>query len=159
MVIAQHINAVFLPTLTADLDAHSRVMVRSGNEGDILKSGEILFVHDKVGTIEKDRSGNLRLGVCRQECEHTPSVNALFRSAAMCIDDPKRWMAALLTGIGDDGAVGLGALRTAGVATIAESEESAVVFGMPRTAIEIGAAQEVLPLDRIIDRIIAFGGF
>jgi two-component system chemotaxis response regulator CheB len=63
----------------------------------------------------------------------------------------------VLTGMGDDGCEGLKTLRRVGARTIAEAEESAVVFGMPKAAIESGAAQEILPLPGIIQAIIEFG--
>jgi two-component system chemotaxis response regulator CheB len=84
---------------------------------------------------------------------HTPSVDELFGSACAAFGD--RVLAVLLTGMGRDGAHGMDALRKAGAHTIAQSEESCVVFGMPRAAIEGGAALEILPLNSIGPRLRA----
>jgi two-component system chemotaxis response regulator CheB len=81
-----------------------------------------------------------------------PAVDVLFRSAAEAGGD--QVVAALLTGMGSDGAIGMGAIRAAGGATIAEHESTCVVYGMPRAAIEAGAAERVLPLPAIADAII-----
>jgi two-component system chemotaxis response regulator CheB len=77
---------------------------------------------------------------------HTPSVDMLFNSA---IDRAPQIAAALLTGMGRDGADGLLALKNAGAVTFAQDEASCVVYGMPRAAVELGAAQSVLPLDKL----------
>jgi two-component system chemotaxis response regulator CheB len=78
---------------------------------------------------------------------HRPSVDVLFRSAAQ-VAGPKA-VGVILTGMGDDGAQGMLELKQAGAFTIAQDEDSCVVFGMPREAIELGAVDEVLPLGRI----------
>jgi two-component system chemotaxis response regulator CheB len=81
-----------------------------------------------------------------------PSVDILFRSAAVLAGDQA--VAALLTGMGVDGARGLQLLRTAGARTLAQDEESCVVFGMPQAAIKIEAAQEVVTLPRMPQAIL-----
>ncbi len=84
-----------------------------------------------------------------------PSVDEMFFSA-LEVMDPKKILAVLLTGIGDDGAHGLKALKEAGACTIAESEESAAVYGMPKAAKELGAAVKILPFDKILEEILKF---
>jgi len=81
-----------------------------------------------------------------------PSVDVLFRSAVKA--RPAGVLGVLLTGMGDDGAEGLSLIRAQGGITIAESEESCAVYGMPRAAVERGAAQYVLPLLEI-QRVLA----
>ena len=76
---------------------------------------------------------------------HRPSVDVLFHSVAE--EFGSRAIAALMTGMGDDGAEGLGAVKKAGGVTIAQNEESCVVFGMPKAAIERGYASRVVALD------------
>jgi two-component system chemotaxis response regulator CheB len=78
---------------------------------------------------------------------HRPSVDVLFRSVARCAG--RNALGVIMTGMGDDGARGLLEMREAGARTIAQDEASCVVFGMPREAIKLGAAERVLPLDRI----------
>lgn len=76
-----------------------------------------------------------------------PSADVLFQSGAECYG--ARAVGVILTGMGDDGAAGLGALRAAGAATIAQDEVTSIVYGMPRVAAESGAAGQVLPLSAI----------
>ena len=82
---------------------------------------------------------------------HRPSVDMLFRSVAEKVGG--RACGILLTGMGRDGAEGLAAMQAAGAHTIAQDEDSCVVFGMPRAAIALGAAREVLPLGQIADAL------
>jgi two-component system chemotaxis response regulator CheB len=86
---------------------------------------------------------------------HRPSVDVLFRAAARCAGADA--LGSLMTGMGDDGANGLLEMRRAGALTVAQDEESCVVFGMPRAVIERGAAMKVLPLNRMHHEIIRFG--
>jgi two-component system chemotaxis response regulator CheB len=81
-----------------------------------------------------------------------PAVDVLFRSAAEAAGP--RVVAALLTGMGSDGAMGMQAIRRAGGQTIAQDEATSVVFGMPRAAIELNAAQLVVPLQQIAEAIV-----
>ena len=83
---------------------------------------------------------------------YRPSVDVFFSSLAAHWPGPAA--AVLLTGIGRDGAEGLLRLRRAGWHTVAQDESSSVVFGMPREAIEIGAADEIVPLEQIPEKII-----
>jgi two-component system chemotaxis response regulator CheB len=84
---------------------------------------------------------------------HRPSVDVLFRSAAQSAG--ANAVGILLTGMGDDGARGLLEMREAGAATVAQDEETCVVFGMPKEAIQRGAAGKVLPLGRMAGEIMA----
>jgi two-component system chemotaxis response regulator CheB len=84
---------------------------------------------------------------------HRPSVDVLFRSAAA--EFGQEALAVIMTGMGDDGAEGMGAVRSAGGMTIAQSEDSCVVYGMPKTAIERGYATQVVPLESLADALIA----
>jgi two-component system chemotaxis response regulator CheB len=83
-----------------------------------------------------------------------PSVDVLFFSAAEVYKDGT--LGVLLTGLGDDGAAGLKAIKSIGGKTVAESEETCVVYGMPKAAVKIGAAQLIVPNYKIKDYIINF---
>ena len=83
---------------------------------------------------------------------HRPSVDVLFRSVAKAAGPNA--IGVIMTGMGDDGAQGLLEMRQAGAATIAQDEASCVVFGMPKEAIAIGAAESILPLQRIPNAIM-----
>ncbi|MBI1906839.1 MAG: chemotaxis response regulator protein-glutamate methylesterase [Rhodocyclales bacterium] len=82
---------------------------------------------------------------------HRPSVDVLFRSVAKCAG--RNALGVIMTGMGDDGARGLREMRDAGARTIAQDEASCVVFGMPREAIKLDAAERVMPLERIADAL------
>jgi two-component system chemotaxis response regulator CheB len=86
---------------------------------------------------------------------HRPSVDVLFRSAARYAGANATGI--IMTGMGDDGARGLGEMKTAGSATVAQDEASCVVFGMPKEAIARGAAAKVLPLDLLAGEIMRAG--
>ncbi len=87
---------------------------------------------------------------------HRPSVDVLFHSCARTAG--RNATAAILTGMGGDGARGMLAMRHAGSHTIAEDESTCVVFGMPREAIGCGAVDQVLPLDRIAAALLRAAG-
>jgi two-component system chemotaxis response regulator CheB len=93
---------------------------------------------------------SLRRSVSTREI--CPSANALFRSVADVYGPTAAGL--ILTGMGDDGAQGLLALRRTGAHTIAQNQETCVVFGMPAVAIRLGAAEQVLPLDKIAAALI-----
>jgi two-component system chemotaxis response regulator CheB len=98
-------------------------------------------------------SGALRLTNGPERLSCRPSVDVLFESVAEELG--ARAIGCLLTGMGRDGALGLLAMRQAGGATIAQDEASSVVYGMPRAACQLGAAERVLGLDRIGETLLA----
>ena len=85
---------------------------------------------------------------------HKPAVDVLFRATAECAGSDA--LGIILTGMGDDGARGMKAMHERGARTIAQDEESCVVFGMPKEAIKLGAVDEVLPLGGVAGAIRAF---
>lgn len=99
------------------------------------------------------RQGRLRLTDDPERHSCRPAVDVLFHALAQELGE--RCAALLLTGMGRDGAEGLGAIRRAGGLTVAQDEATSVVFGMPREAIELGAAERVLPLDQVAPTLIA----
>jgi two-component system chemotaxis response regulator CheB len=94
----------------------------------------------------------LTQGPERHSCR--PSVDVLFESLAM--EQSSGIIACLLTGMGRDGASGLLSLRRAGATTIAQDEATSIVYGMPREAAQLGAAMEVLPLDKIGPALVGY---
>nr|MBF0686077.1 chemotaxis protein CheB [Pseudomonas sp.] len=86
---------------------------------------------------------------------HKPSVDVLFRSTAKAAG--RNALGVIMTGMGDDGARGLKVMHEAGASTLAQDEESCVVFGMPKEAIRLGAVDQVCSLDEIPERIAHFG--
>jgi two-component system chemotaxis response regulator CheB len=95
-----------------------------------------------------------RLNDAPPENRHRPSVDVLFRSVAQ--NAGVNAAAAILTGMGDDGARGLMELRKAGARTAAQDEASSVVWGMPGSAVKLGAAEQVLPLERIAGQLLTW---
>ena len=154
-VIVQHMPEHFTASFAERLNSLCEMEVREARDGDSVIPGLALLAPGNQHMIFR-RSGaryyvEVRTGplVCRQR----PSVEVLFKSVAENAGSNAR--AAILTGMGKDGADGLLALRQAGAFTVAEAEETCVVFGMPKEAIDRGGACEVVPLQRVAERLLA----
>lgn len=154
VLVIQHMPVGFTAALAARLDMLARVPVREVRDGDLFEGGRVLIgkagLHVHVGR----KNGKCVLALEKEPAgtPHTPSVNVAMKSAAETLGASA--MGVLLTGMGTDGAEGLRALRDAGAYTMAEAESSAVVWGMPRAAIERGAACEVATLDAITETVV-----
>jgi len=155
VVVVQHLLAPFTPGFAARLSAASGRPVHVSAHGLSAERGSVYVAAGGRQTGVSARQGRLVLDVADapQVNRHRPSVDYLFESAAR-LGPTWRISAALLTGMGCDGARGLRSLRCAGAHTIAESEETAVVFGMPREAIALGAARQILPLNRVLHGLL-----
>jgi two-component system chemotaxis response regulator CheB len=150
IVITQHIPAGFSTAFAQRLDNICAVSVREAQGGETLTTGVALVAPgNRHLVIDRAASGVwvTRLEDGPKVCYQRPSVNVMFQSLARSA--PGKVTAALLTGMGNDGAEGMLELLRAGAATIAQDEDSCVVFGMPREAIRMGAAQRVMPLSSI----------
>lgn len=155
VVITQHMPAGFTRSFAARLDKLCRVSVSEARDGDRILPGTALLAPGGLH-MEVARSGAnyvARLSEAPQVNGHRPAVDVMFASAARCAG--RNLIAALLTGMGKDGARGLLEIREAGGYTVAQDEASCVVYGMPREAAEIGAAEEVLPLEEIGPALLA----
>ncbi len=146
ILCVQHISHGFLEGLVEWLARSCRLGVRVAQDGEEARAGTIYFApHDRHLEIG---AGNCLLHSPAPPIDgHRPSASALFGSVARCLGP--RAVGVLLTGMGSDGAAGLLEMARRGAATIAQDEASSVIFGMPRQAIELGAAQYVLPLDQV----------
>jgi two-component system chemotaxis response regulator CheB len=158
VVIAQHMPSGFTRAFAERLNRLLPFEVCEAQGGERITAGRVWIAPGAHQlTIQGGADGPLlHLSEPEAGSLYLPSVNALFESAAAVIG--ARAIAVLLTGMGDDGSTGLGALRRRGAHTIAQDEASSVVFGMPRAAIAIGAAQEVLPLTEIGARLRTLSG-
>lgn len=154
-LIVQHISAAFAPAMAERLDTKCTAKVMLAEPGIPLQPGHIYIApgndrHLVLSTAEKLVTrlmpGDLISG-------HRPSIDALFESVAKLIGPSA--VGILLTGMGADGARGLLAMRKAGSRTIAQDEATCTVYGMPRAAAELGAAEKILPLPRIAERALA----
>ncbi|MCJ2117928.1 chemotaxis response regulator protein-glutamate methylesterase [Methylobacterium sp. J-001] len=157
LVIVQHMPEHFTAAFAKRLDGLCAIAVKEAEDGDAVGPGRALIAPGGRHLLLQ-RSGN-RYTVAVKDgplvSRHRPSVDVLFRGAAQCAG--ANALGIIMTGMGDDGANGLLEMRRAGALTVAQDEESCVVFGMPKEAIERGAAAKVLPLDRLPAEIIRFG--
>lgn len=143
VVIVQHISPGFEASLIGWLQTTCKLPISMAQQGMVLKPG--VYLAPTGHHLELDRQhGKLCLKMTDAPAEkgHRPSANVLFHSAVKLLGG--NLIALLLTGMGEDGATGLQAIREAGGVTIAQNRESSVVFGMPQAAIKLGAAQHVL---------------
>jgi len=144
-IIVQHIDVSYAPGLAQWLTGEIKRPVTVAQDGDSLRAGAILIASTTDHLVI--RGGLLRYIAEPVEQIFRPSVDVLFESIVQ--DRVSASVAILLTGMGRDGAHGLRLLRNAGWHTIAQNEASSVVWGMPGSAVAMGAAKEVLPLDEI----------
>ncbi len=151
VLIAQHMPPGFTRAFAARLSSHLPLEVREAVNGEPLLAGVAYVAPGGFHTQVKSRRHRLIARLSPTSDKVQPSVDLLFTSAAAALGP--RVAAALLTGMGDDGAQGMAALARAGAYTIAQDEATSAVFGMPRAAIHAGAARETLPLSRIGGRL------
>lgn len=142
ILCVQHISEGFLKGLVDWLNASCALSITIAQSGILPLPGTVYFAPDRAH-LEVDSQGRLALLNTLPVDGHCPSVTVLFKSVASYYR--RATIAVLLTGMGRDGAAGLQAIAQAGGLTIAQDEASCVVFGMPREAIALGAAQYVLP--------------
>jgi two-component system response regulator WspF len=145
-VVVQHIDSSFSAQLVKWLAEQTTARVTAIADGDHLEGGAIQ-VATTADHLRLAPGHRLRYDAHPRDEIHRPSIDVFLRSVA------RHWERAatgvLLTGMGRDGAAGLLAMREAGQATIAQDEASSAVYGMPRAAAELGAAQQVLPIGKI----------
>lgn len=155
VMIVQHMPEMFTGSFAKRLDGLCQIRVKEAEHGERLQAGHAYLAPGHSHLLLAKRGGVLQCELSRAEPvnRHRPSVDVLFDAAAPIAGD--RIVAALLTGMGKDGARGLLGLRNAGAWTIAQDEHSCVVYGMPREAAAIGAACEVVPLKDISARMLA----
>jgi two-component system chemotaxis response regulator CheB len=154
MVIVQHMPEKFTTSFAASLDRECRITVKEAENNDTVMRGTALIAPGGRHTLLK-RSGARYFVEVRDGplvCRHRPSVDVLFRSAARYAGSNA--VGVIMTGMGDDGARGLLEMHDAKAKTLAQDEQSSVVFGMPNEAIKLGAADRVVPLNAIAAEIL-----
>ncbi len=155
IVMAQHLPASFSSAFAERLDKHSAMSVREASDGEAILPGHAYIPaggrHLRV--IRDGARWRCRVDDSAPVNLHKPAVDVLFRSVAQCAG--ANAIGAILTGMGEDGARGLLEMKQAGAPTLAQDETSSVVWGMPGSAVRLGAVDEVLPLDRIAGRLLA----
>jgi len=155
IVITQHIPPVFSRVFAERLNQICPMEVREASDGDMLAPGLALVAPGNFHMLLR-RSGDgyhVQVKDGPQVCYQRPSVDVMFSSVAEAAG--QKAVAALLTGMGSDGAQGMLRMKRAGARTIAQDEASCVVFGMPREAVRLGAADRVVPLAAVASAILA----
>ncbi len=149
IVVVQHMPEKFTKAFSDRLNGISKLYVKEAEHGDRLYRGTALIAPgDHHMILRSDANGYwVEINEGPPVNRHRPSVDVLFRSVAQCAG--KNAVGILLTGMGADGAQGLLEIKEAGAHTIAQDEKSCTVFGMPREAIRIGAAADVMDLKKI----------
>lgn len=155
ILIAQHMPSGFTRSFAERLNRLCRIQVKEAVHGERVLPGHAYIApgdqHLRLGRSGANYLVVLDAGPAVNR--HRPSVDVLFESAAELAG--RNAIGALLTGMGRDGAAGLLAMRKAGAATLAQDESTSLVFGMPREAIAIGAAQNVVTLDRVAEQMLS----
>ncbi len=154
ILIVQHMPEQFTASLAARLNQMCAMEVREARNNDSVKPGIALIAPGNYHMLLQ-RSGARFYAQVKTGplvCGHRPSVEVLFKSVARAAG--RNAIGVILTGMGKDGASGLLEMRNNAAATIAQDEASCVVFGMPKEAIRLEAAQSILPLNRIPEKII-----
>lgn len=155
IVIAQHMNATFIPSFISQFQNELSLPVHAVDKKMSLHNANIYICPQNCRMRKGDFSPKIE-PVEEGDTPYNPSIDSLFSSSVECAKDAEI-LAVLLTGIGHDGANGLSELQKIGAKCIAESEKSAIVYGMPKRAIEINPNIVSLPLDDIVQTIKKFG--
>jgi len=156
IVMTQHMPEAFTRTFAARLNGLSALAVKEAEQGERLLPGHAYLAPGNRHLLIS-RSGAdyiVKLSDGPPVSRHRPSVDVMFRSAANCAGN--NCLGIIMTGMGDDGAAGLLELRQAGARTLAQDEESCVVFGMPKEAIARGAVDEVVALELLPARLLSW---
>jgi len=157
VVVIQHMPENFTRAFAERLDQHCALSVKEAEEGMLLQPGLVVVakggVHLRLDKRPGEKFCRVRQSVRPVDALYKPSVDVAMRSALSCVE-PQRLVAVLLTGMGDDGADALVEIKKAGGLTIAEAEETAVIWGMPGEAVKRGGAKMVLPSYAIAQALI-----
>jgi two-component system chemotaxis response regulator CheB len=153
IVVVQHMPPGFTNEFAKSLDRICPLDVKEAEDGDLIQSGRILIAQGNRH-LEVERKGIsvvARLSDSPQVSGHRPSADVLFASVAMTYTNHS--LGVIMTGMGRDGAQQLGTIFKEGGMTLGQDEHSAVVYGMPRVAFELGHVMEQIPLDKMAKRI------
>jgi len=155
IVIVQHMPEGFTEMFARRLDDSSPLFVQEAKSGDLLLAGRVLLCpgNRHIMTRRMARGDVVVLSETPPVNGHRPSVDVLFHSVAQ--EFGSQSIGVIMTGMGEDGAEGLGAIKAAGGLTAAQSEETCVVGGMPRAAINKGYANKIIPLEGLAPFLLA----
>lgn len=155
-VVVQHMPAQFTKSFAERLNSECTVQIQEARDGDHVIPGRVLIAPGGYHMILQRSGANYYVSIKDgpSVCHQKPSVEVLFNSVAKYAG--ANAVGAILTGMGNDGAKGMLAMRQAGAHTIAQDEATSIVFGMPKEAIKLEAAEVVLPLEKISAALIHF---
>ncbi|MCJ2117853.1 chemotaxis-specific protein-glutamate methyltransferase CheB [Methylobacterium sp. J-001] len=151
VLVVQHMGAAFMEGFANWLDSVVALPVSLAQDGERAEPGRV-YVAPGDRHLEIGSGRVMRVVATEAVSGQRPAATVLFRSLARQVG--ASGIGVLLTGMGEDGAVGLADMHRAGAQTVAEHESTAVVYGMPAAAVRLGAARSVLPLDRIGDHVL-----
>ncbi len=156
IAITQHMPEKFTAMYAQRLNGICAMQVREARDGDRLERGVVLIAPGGRHMQMRKAAGQYYVHVVDGPPvnRHKPSVDVLFRSASECAG--RDVLGIILTGMGDDGARGMKVLHDGGARTIAQNEETCVVFGMPKEAIKLQAVDDILPLESVARAILQF---
>ncbi|MBI5813985.1 MAG: chemotaxis response regulator protein-glutamate methylesterase [Nitrospinae bacterium] len=155
IVVVQHMPETFTKSFAERLDNLSTLKIKEATDGDSLTPGVCLIAPGNKHMLLR-RSGSRYYVEVKDGplvCRHRPSVEVLFNSVAKTAG--KNAVGVIMTGMGGDGAQGMFNMKQSGAATVAQDEDSCVVFGMPKEAIKLGGVDKVVPLGKIPETILS----
>jgi two-component system chemotaxis response regulator CheB len=155
IVIVQHMPEKFTAAFAARLDQVCEISVKEAQNGDRVVPGRALIAPGGKHMLLRRSGAQYHVEIVDGPLvnRHRPSVDVLFRAVAKCAGSNA--LGVILTGMGNDGAAGLLEMRNAGAHTLAQDEESCVVYGMPKEAVKCGAAQRSIPLSAVASEILS----
>ena len=158
ILIAQHMPELFTQSFAARLDGLCVMRVKEAEHHEKIQAGHVYLApgHSHLSLERADGGYRTVLNQGLPVNHHRPSVEILFRSAAKVLGGNA--IGVMLTGMGKDGAAAMLEMHQAGVYNFAQDEASCVVFGMPREAINLGAVDEVVPLAKMAEHVLAHLG-
>lgn len=154
VVVSQHMPEGFTRAFAERLNRFSAFEIKEAADGDIVSPGVVLIAPGGSNMLFQKEDGRVVARVAKPSPadKYIPSVDAMFDSCAQVFGD--RTMGVVLTGMGNDGSRGVRSIKSVGGSVLAESKDSAVVFGMPREAIATGVVDMALPIDRMAREIL-----
>jgi two-component system chemotaxis response regulator CheB len=157
--VAQHMPAGFTRAFAERLNRFCALTIKEAQNGDIVRPGQVLIAPGGMNLelFSKGSDVIAKVSEPRGHQRYLPSVDSLFSSAAALYG--KRLLGVVLTGMGNDGSMGVNTIKSHGGRVIAEAEESCVVFGMPKEAIASGAVDQVVPLPMVCKEILNECGY
>lgn len=156
VVISQHMPPGFTKAFAERLNKFSPLKVKEAEDGDMVKPGSVLITPGgfNMTFVKKGASVTVRLDKGEDRDRYVPSIDKMFISVSELFGD--KAIGVVMTGMGNDGKEGIVSIKACGGKTIAQSEETSVIFGMPKEAIATGVVDMVLPLEKIADGIVSF---